>query len=104
VCQFHALRDASKQAYEQDRKVKTAMRKHLLPKVKAVRKQLRGLMRDAEPAEMEQLSVLDGYAAAILTALHRDGTAPLDFAAVQIAQDLDAVDASLQRLAKKGGL
>ena len=36
VCQFHALRDASKPAYEQDRKVKTAMRKQLRPKVKAV--------------------------------------------------------------------
>jgi hypothetical protein len=104
VCQFHALRDASKQAYEQDRKVKTAMRKQLRPKVKTVRKQLQGLMHDAEPAEAEQLSVLDGYAAGILSALNRDGTAPLDFAAVQTAKDLDAVEASLQRLAKKGGL
>lgn len=103
VCQFHALRDASKQAYEQDRKVKTAMRKHLRPKVKTVRKQLQGLIRDAKPAEAEQLSVLDGYAAAMLSALNRDGTAPFDFAAVQTAQDLDAVEASLQRLAKKGG-
>jgi hypothetical protein len=104
VCQFHALRDASKQAYEQDRKVKTAMRKQLRPKVKTVRKQRQGLMHDAEPAEAEQLSVLDGYAAGILSALNRDGTAPLDFAAVQTAKDLDAVEASLQRLAKKGGL
>ena len=98
------LGDASKQAYEQDRKVKTAMRKQLRPKVKTVRKQLQGLMHDAEPAEAEQLSVLDGYAAGILSALNRDGTAPLDFAAVQTAKDLDAVEASLQRLAKKGGL
>jgi len=103
VCQFHALRDASKPAFEADRKVKTAMRKHLFPKVKAVRKQLEGLMRDAKPTETEQLSVLNGYAAGILTALHRDGTAPLEFAAVQTAQDLDAVEASLQRLAEKGG-
>jgi hypothetical protein len=103
VCQFHALRDASKPAYEQDRKVKTAMRKHLRPKVKAVRKQIEGLIRDAEPADAEQLSVLDGYAGAMLTTLNRDGTAPFDFAAVQTAKDLDAVEASLQRLAKKGG-
>jgi len=103
VCQFHVLRDASKPAFEADRKVKTAMRKHLCPKVKAVRKQLEGLMRDAEPAEAEQVSVLDGYAVAMLSTLHRDGTAPFNFAAVQTAQDLDAVEASLQRLAKKGG-
>jgi hypothetical protein len=104
VCQFHALRDASKQAFEADRKVKTAMRKQLRPKVKTVRKQLQCQMREAEPAEAEQLSVLDGYAAGMLSALNRDGTAPFDFAAVQTAQDLDAVEASLQRLAKKGGL
>jgi len=104
VCQFHVLRDASKAAYEQDRKVKTAMRKHFRPKVKTVRKQLEGLMQDAEPAEAEQVSVLDGYATAMLTALNRDGTAPFDFATVGIGQDLDAVEASLQRLAKKGGL
>jgi len=103
VCQFHALRDASKRAFEADRQVKTALRKHLQPKVKAVRKQLQGRMSDAEPAEAEQLSVLDGYAAAILTTLNRDGVAPLEFAAVQMAQDLDAVEASLQRLVKKGG-
>jgi hypothetical protein len=30
VCQFHALRAASKSAFEADRKVKTAMRKQLL--------------------------------------------------------------------------
>ncbi len=29
VCQFHALREAIKPAYEADRKVKTAMRKQL---------------------------------------------------------------------------
>jgi hypothetical protein len=41
VCQFHALRDASKSAFEADRKVKTAMRKQLQRKVKVVHQQLR---------------------------------------------------------------
>src|SRR6266478_6204604 len=39
VCQFHALRDASQGAFEADKKIRTAMRKHLQPKVRAVRKQ-----------------------------------------------------------------
>lgn len=104
VCQFHVLRDAAEPAYEQDRKVKTAMRKHLQPKVKAVRKQLKRQMTQAESPEAEQLAVLDDYAGGILSALNRDGTAPFDFAAVQTAQDLDEVEASLQRLSKKGGL
>ena len=46
----------------------------------------------------------DDYASGALCALNRDGLAPLDFAAVQTAKDLDEVEASLQRLAKKGGL
>jgi hypothetical protein len=38
VCQFHVLRDASQSAFEADKQVKTAMRKKLQPKVRAVRK------------------------------------------------------------------
>jgi len=41
VCQFHALRDASQEAYAADKKIRTAMRKQLQPKVRTVRKQLK---------------------------------------------------------------
>ncbi len=37
VCQFHALRDAAQGAYAADKKVQTAMRKALQPKVRARR-------------------------------------------------------------------
>jgi hypothetical protein len=47
---------------------------------------------------------LDEYASGVLCALNRDGLAPLDFAAVQTAEDLDEVEASLEGLSKKGGL
>src|SRR5712692_3830895 len=102
VCQFHALRDAAKPAFEADRKVKTAMRKTLQPKVRAVRKQLKGDIPKVAPTEAEQLAVLDDYATGILTALNRDGLAPFDFAAVQAGEDLDEIAASLERLEKKG--
>ena len=104
VCQFHALRDASKSAFEADRKVKTAMRKQLQRKVKAVSRQLSRDIRKAAAAEAEQLSVLADYATGALSALNRDGTAPFDFAAVQAGEDLDAVEESLERLAQKGEL
>ncbi len=39
VCQFHALRDASQGAYAAEKKIKTALRKHMQPKGRAVRKQ-----------------------------------------------------------------
>src|SRR5438105_10108521 len=104
VCQFHALRDAAQPAFEADKKVKTAMRKALQPKVRALRKQLKRDIPQGPAEEANQLGVLDDYASAVLTALNRDGLAPLDFAAVHTAQDLDEVEASLQRLSKKGGL
>ena len=102
VCQFHALRDASKPAFEADRKVKTAMRKQLQRKVKVVSQQLSREIPKASAAEAEQLSVLVDYATGVLCALNRDGTAPFDFAAVQAGEDLDEVAQSLERLAKKG--
>jgi hypothetical protein len=103
VCQFHALRDASKPAFEADRKVKTAMRKTMQPKVRTVRKQLKRDLPQVTPAEVEQLAILDDYATGILSAQKSDGLAPFDFAAVQAGEDLDEIAASLERLEKKGG-
>jgi hypothetical protein len=104
VCQFHALRDASGPAFEADRQVKTAIRKQLQRKVRDLRKQLKRDMQEGSAAEADQLLVLNDYATGVLSTLNRGGLAPFDFAAVQIGEDLDEVDASLQRLAKKGDL
>jgi hypothetical protein len=73
VCQFHALRDASQGAFEADKKIRTAMRKHLQPKVRAVRKQLKKQIPQAPAKEAEQLATLDDYAAGMLTALNTEG-------------------------------
>jgi hypothetical protein len=104
VCQFHALRDASESAFEADRKVKTAMRKQLQPKVRAVRKQLKKQIPTSSPKEAEQLAVLDGYASGIVTALNTDGLQPFTYATVEAAQALDDVEASLKQLGKRGPL
>src|SRR6266550_5979962 len=103
VCQFHALRDASQGAFEADKAVKTAMRKQLQPKLRAVRKQLKKQIPQAQPEEAEQLAVLDDYAAGLVSALNTDGLQPFTYAAVEAAQALDEVEASLQQLLKKGG-
>lgn len=102
VCQFHALRDASQSAFEADRKLKTALRKQLQPKVRVVRKFLAKQIPLAPPAEAEQLAVIDDYAASILTGLNTEGRQPFKYAAVEAAEALDDVAASLKRLAKKG--
>ena len=103
VCQFHALRDASKSAFEADKAVKTAMRKRLQPKVRAVRKQIKKQLPTAVPEEAKQLAVLDDYASGVLTALNSDGLQPFKYATVEASQMLDEIEASLEQLDKKGG-
>src|SRR5205807_6233784 len=102
VCQFHALRDAAQGAFEADKKVKTAIRKQLQPKIRAVRKQLKQQIPKAKPEEAKQLAVLDDYASGILTALNIDGLQPFTYATVEAAQAVDEVEARLARLGKKG--
>jgi hypothetical protein len=85
-----------------DRKIKTALRKHLQPKVRVVRKFLAKQIPLAPPAAAEQLAVIDDYAAGILTGLNTEGRQPFKYAAVEAAEALDDVAASLKRLAKKG--
>ena len=102
VCQFHALREASRPGFNADRKIKTAMRKQLQPKVRELRKQLKGQLPEAPPAEAEQVSVLDDYALGVLTALNFDGTLPFQYPAAAAADALEEVEASLQQLEKRG--
>src|SRR5437764_12350081 len=101
VCQFHALRDAAQGAFEADKKVKTAIRKQLQPKLRAVRKQLKKQIPQAQPEEAEQLAAPDDYAAGLVSAPNTDGPQPITYAAVEAAQALDEVEASLERLGKK---
>lgn len=103
VCQFHALRDASKSAYETDKQVKTAMRKRLQPKVRALRQQIKKRLSTASPDEAKQLAVLDDYATGVLTALNTDGLQPFKYATVEASKLLDEIEASLEQLEKKGG-
>jgi len=103
VCQFHALRDASKSAFEADKQVKTAMRKRLQPKVRAVRKQIKKRLPTASPEEAQQLAVLEDYATGLLTALNTDGLQPFTYATVEESSMLDEIEASLEQLLKKGG-
>jgi hypothetical protein len=103
VCQFHVLRDASKSAFEADKAVKTAMRKRLQPKVRALRKQIKKLLATATPDEARQLAVLDDYATGVLTALNSDGLQPFKYATLEASAMLDEIETSLEQLGKKGG-
>ena len=106
VCQFHVLREASRPAYEEDRKINTAMRKAMQPKVKSVRKQIKSYIRKEQKtaAEIEQLTILDDYALGIQTALNMDGTLPFKYAGLAGKEVLDELATSLNGLEEKGGL
>src|SRR6266566_1226967 len=103
VCPFHALRDAAKSAFEADKQVKTAMRKQMQPKVRAVRKQIKKRLPTAAPDEAQQLAVLDDDATGLLTTLNADGLQPFHSATVQASEMWDEIEASLEQLSKKGG-
>jgi hypothetical protein len=106
VCQFHVLREASKPAYEEDRKIQTAMRKEMQPKVNSVRKQIKSHIQKGPKteAEIEQLDILGDYALGIQTALNMDGTLPFKYAGLATKEVLDDIATSLYGLEEKGGL
>jgi hypothetical protein len=78
TCQFHALQEASRPAFEEDGKVRSEMNKNLMPKVRSVRKQIREQIEQVSEAEAEQLKVLDEYSLGLQTALTIKGKLPFD--------------------------
>jgi hypothetical protein len=101
TCQFHALRDAGELAMAEDRKVKKDIRKSLQPKLRDLRKEIKGQMEQASEAEQEQLAILDHYALGMQAVLNQDGVAPFEYAGIDAYDALDDIEASLERIKKK---
>ena len=95
LCQFHYLREAAKPIYEADRHAKKELKKTVRG-VRALERQVEG--RDDALAE-----VVQGYCAAVRSALTDDGRPPLDAKGLLLEERLTAVCASLDRTAEKGG-
>ncbi len=104
ICQIHALRDASKIIFEQDRKAKLAVRQKLQPKLRQYRSDLAKRKVSATASERVQYDVLDRYEALAQAALHLDGLAPFRYGGLEMEEALDALQSSLEQIAKKGGL
>jgi len=102
ACHFHVLRDAGQPIFDEDKQVKTEMRKNIQTKTRNLRKQLKSQMKQAGEAETKQLAVLDDYARAVQAAVNQDGTAPFDYAGIESFEELDKIAASLDELDKKG--
>ncbi len=95
LCQFHYLREAAKLVHEADRHAKKELKKT----VRGVRPIERAVEGRAEPGD----TVARGYCLAVRSALTDDGRPPLCADGLTLRDRLGAIDASLGRLAEKGG-
>jgi hypothetical protein len=95
LCQFHYLKEAAKPIYEADRHAKKELKKT----VRGVRPIERALEGRGDP----EAEVTRGYCLAVRSALTDDGRPPLVASGLKLLDRLEAIDASLGRLEKKGG-
>lgn len=102
ICQFHALRDASKLIVEEDGEAKRAVCRQLQPKLREYRSDLARRKVSASPAQQAQYDVLDRYALCAQAALHQENLAPFRLGGLRMQHAFDELDASLERLEKKG--
>src|SRR4051812_22534803 len=95
LCQFHFLREAALPIFEADRHAK-----------KELKKQVRGVRpieRLVDELSDPQAAVMQGYCAAVRSAITDDGQAPLAASGLKLKQRLEKVADSLERVAEKGG-
>jgi len=94
LCQFHYLREAARPIYEADR--------HAKKELKKVVRGVRPLERAVEGRTNPEAEVTRGYCLAVRSALTDDGRPPLCASGLKLRDRLEAIDASLGRLAEKG--
>jgi hypothetical protein len=96
LCQFHYLREAAKPIYEADRHAKKELKK----RVRGVRK----IEREVDGEDDDEAEIVRGYCAAVRSALTDDGRPPLVASGLRLLGRLQAIVASLDRLAKRRSL
>jgi hypothetical protein len=95
LCQFHYLREAARPVYEADRHAKKELKK----KVRGVRP----IERAVEGRTDAEAEVIRGYCDAVRSAVTDDGRPPLEAPGLKLKGRLEAITASLDRLAEKRG-
>lgn len=96
LCHFHYLREAARPIYEADRHAKKELKK----RVRGVRQ----LERAAEGQDGPVAEAVQGYCAAVRSALTDDGRPPLRAAGLRLQERMHSITASLDRVeAEKGG-
>lgn len=95
LCHFHYLKEAARPIYEADRKAKKELKKRV--------RGVRGIERKVESRSDPEAEAIQGYCAAVRSALTDDGRPPLEASGLKLHGRLTAVAESLDRVAKKGG-
>jgi hypothetical protein len=95
LCQFHYLREAALPVYEADRHAKKELKKRV--------RGVRPIERQVEGRNDPEAEAIRGYCAAVRSALTDDGRPPLEASGLKLADRLEAVASSLDRLAEKRG-
>jgi hypothetical protein len=95
LCQFHFLREAALPIFEADRHAKTVLKKH--------GRGVRPIERSVEGTSDPQAAVVQGYCAAVRSAITDDGQAPLAASGLKLKARLEKVADSLERVVEKGG-
>ena len=95
LCHFHYLREAAKPIYEADRHAKKELKKHV--------RGVRPIERNLEARDDDDAEAISGYCLAVRSALTDDGRPPLDAAGLRLKARLEAIHASIERVAEKRG-
>jgi hypothetical protein len=95
LCPFHDLREAAHPVFEADRHAKKELKKQ----ARGVRPIERAVEGRADP----EAEAVRGYCAAVRSAITDNGRPPLAASGLQLKNRLEAVAASLDRAAAKGG-
>ncbi len=108
ICQFHALREAGRLIYNADHRVKTDMRIRMQERTHTYRHDLHKRLREAEERKEEQeqainqLQILEEYAATVEGALNLESQAPFQYGGLAMQVALTTIQASLEKLEKGG--
>src|SRR3954449_3584991 len=96
LCHFHYLREAALPIFEADRHAKKELKK-TVHGVRPIERRIEGRTDAAA-------QIVQGYCAAVRSALTDDGRPPLEAAGLRLHDRLEAVEASLGRIEEKGEL
>jgi hypothetical protein len=94
LCHFHYLREAAKPIYDADRHAKKELKKRV--------RGVRPIERRLEGRHDPEAAVVQGYCAAVRSALTDDGRPPLEASGLKLHDRLTAITASLERVEKRG--